>query len=221
MKKIIFVLFAAVALLCGCTKSASTVAAPDASKVASLTYDTASTFDKNTGNRATIYTIEGKYVKVTVGAFRDDETYKADYFITAATLSTINPKSTADDSDYKKGLFVDCKICKVDGSNFVAVNQVAIDTAIIGNLARAGKFVSDTVAVKGGAYYVCAFDEEKADKAVLSFVVALPSFDVTPYKADVTYDPETPFSKPTVVKEDFETSVIKLYYRQFAEGKWI
>lgn len=219
MKKIILILFAAVAMLCGCAKSASTVAAPDAPKVASLNYDTASTYFKNTGNRATVYDVNGRYVKVTVGALRDEVTYKADYFITALPFHELpaplySKSATGDQTDDEKEMFIHCMIYKIEGEGYTNVNQVDI-TAI----PEASEFSEYAEAVEGGAYYVALFDPE--GNAHLTFAVVLPSFKKTPYKADVEYDPESPFGGPIIVNEDFETSVITLFYRQFENGKWL
>lgn len=214
MKKIIVILLAAAALLCGCTKSASTVAGPDTPKVAALAYDTASLFYKNTGNRAEIYHVNGRFVKVSLCAIRDEETYKAEYFLTAQPFDLLHPKATTDADDIKKGTFIQCLMYKIEGEGFTSTNQVDIKS-----LPETSEFKETVEAVEGGAYYVALFDPE--GNAHLTFAVVLPALEKTPYKADVTYDPETPFTDPIVVEEDFETVKASLFYRQFEDGKWI
>lgn len=204
MKKISFVLFAALATLVACTKSASTIAPAKAPIVTTLAYDTAELISKNTSATAKLYDIDGCNIKLSVLADRQETApYTTDYVLTGLTPDPDSPDKQQ----------LQAAICKVDGT-FDDICDISIN-----EIPAIDQFGEVAALDEKGGYYLVYFDEEGTPRICFAVVVA--GIEVNPYKKDVTYPKETPFGEDTVVEEDFENLTVTVLYHQFRNGAWL
>lgn len=214
MKKIFFVLAISALAFVGCQKSASVLAPANASKSTSLTQDNAEAFHKSKTTRATIYNVNGQYLKLSLIGLRNDEApFQSAYFLGALPLYayTSLSKNTVDQTDKQ---ILPAYIKQLEGE-FNQISDIDLSGA---DTLKFEHFSSAATLVEKGAYILACFDVEK--NPVLTFGVVVADTVCTKRIDPVVVDSD-PVAGDITEDQPFETVVAKVFYGQYKNGAWL